>query len=298
MEIAMTSLGAESDRTVAALPEDGTPWKVAGHPRPPVDEGEAALESVDAPAPRGAPHGSERVSVVVADDEKLFLDLLVGVLSRSGKIDVVGAYADAEAAIEASRRLRPKVVILDIELRGNLNGIQAGLLLRNESPDTGIIWLSAYRRPYLPLSFQQQGSAGWGYLLKRSGTDIAVLTSAIDGVAKRLVVLDSQILDSMNRLRDAWIPSLTASQYDILALMAQGFGNAAVAGSLGLPEKSVKAAINQIYRQFRLHGGASAKHRRVEAVLSYLRGGGLALVGGASLPGAGNPAAAAGNVSG
>ncbi|HKX19422.1 MAG TPA: response regulator transcription factor [bacterium] len=270
MEIAKTSLGAENEHVTAALPEDG----------------------------KSAPRGSERVSVIVADDEKLFLDLLVAVLSRSGNIDVVGAYADAEAAIEAARLRHPKVVILDIELRGRLNGIQAGLLIRKESPDTGVIWLSAYTRPYLPLSFQQQTTAGWGYLLKRSGTDAAVLSSAIDGVAKRLVVLDSQILDSMNRLRDAWIPSLTALQYDILALMAQGFGNAAVADSLGLPEKSVKAAINQIYRQFRLHGGVSVKHRRVEAVLSYLRGAGLALAGEAPLRAPGEPAAAAAHVNG
>ena len=271
IESAITSVGVAIEHIPAGLPQDGRPRKPLG----------------DAPTPDGggAPHASERVSVIVADDEKLFRDLLVDVLSRSAKIDVVGAFADAEAAIEAARHRHPKVAILDIELRGNLNGIQAGLLIRKEFPEIGIIWLSAYRRPYLPLSFQQQTAAGWGYLLKRSGTDVAVLTSAIDGVAKRLVVLDSQILDSMNRLRDAWIPSLTASQYDILALMAQGFGNAAVAGSLDLPEKSVKAAINQIYRQFRLHGGASAKHRRVEAVLSYLRGGGLALVGDTPLPG-------------
>lgn len=300
MEIAMTPLGAENDHPVVSLPEDGKPWRLLDGASPAAGGGEAAQDPSETPASdtKSPLQGSERVSVIVADDEKLFLDLLVGVLARSGKINVVGAYADAEAAIEASRQLHPKVVILDIELRGNLNGIQAGLLIRNEFPDTGIIWLSAYRRPYLPLSFQQQTTAGWGYLLKRAGTDVAVLTSAIDGVAKRLVVLDSQILDSMNRLRNAWIPSLTASQYDILALMAQGFGNAAVARSLGLPEKSVKTAINQIYRQFRLHAGVSAKHRRVEAVLSYLRGGGLALVGEPSPSSPGNPAVAVGHVSG
>lgn len=265
MEIAMTSLRAANEHTAGALPEDST----------------------------RAAHASGRVSVIVADRENLFRDLLVGALSRSGKIDVLGAYADAEAAIEAARHLHPQVVVLDIELRGSLNGIQAGLLIRKESPDTGIIWLSACRRPYLPLSFQRQTTAGWGYLLKRSGTDVAVLTAAIDGVANRLVVLDSQISNSMNRLRDAWIPSLTASQYDILALMAQGFSNAAVAGTLGLPEESVKAAINKIYQQFRLHGRVSAKHRRVEAVLSYLQGGGLAMVGDPRLSGPAEPPAAA-----
>jgi len=218
------------------------------------------------------PYSPETIPVIVADDEDLFRDLLSTVLSESGKVNVIGAYPDGEGALEATRRLHPRVVVLDIELRGSLNGIQAGLLMRKEFPDIGIVWLSAYKRPYLPASFQQQTTSGWAYLLKQSGTDVTALVSAIDAVAKGLVVLDSQIADSMNRLLNTWIPALSPSQYDVLALMAQSFGNAAIAKTLELPEKSVEDVINQIYHHLQLNRRTMPKHRRVETVLSYLRG--------------------------
>ena len=212
-----------------------------------------------------------RIQVVIAEDETLYCDLLSGVLAASGRIEVLGAYPDAETTIDATRRLHPQVVVLDIELKGNLNGIQAGLLIRKELPDVGIIWLSAYRRPYLPVGFQHQTATGWAYLLKKSGTDVHTLVAAIDAVAKGLIVLDPAIADSMNRLLKNWTPVLSPAEYDVLALMAQGLGNAAIAQTLQVPEKSVESQINQIYNHLRLTHGA-AKHRRVEAVLTYRRG--------------------------
>jgi len=238
---------------------------------PPADP--AVVSSAAAAPVAPVPMESQSIPVVIADDEDLFRDLLTTVLSESGKVAVLGAYPDAEAAMEATRRLHPKVVVLDIELRGSVNGIHAGLLIRQEFPDIGIVWLSAYKRPYLPASFQQQTTSGWAYLLKQSGTDVTALVAAIDAVAKGFVVLDPQIADSMNRLLNTWIPMLSQPQYDVLSLMAQGFGNAAAARALGLPEKSVEGIVNQIYHHLQLDR-RSAKHRRVETVLRYLRGNG------------------------
>lgn len=218
--------------------------------------------------------GVERIRVVLAAPEDLFRDLLSTVLVASGKVAVVGAYPDAETAMDATRRLHPKVVVLDIETKGSLNGIQAGLLIRKEFPDVGIVWLSAQKRPYLPVSFQQQPAAGWAYLLKQSGTNVTALVAAVDAVAKGLVVLDAQIAESMNRLLNTWTPVLSPSQYDVLALMAQGFSNAAVAKAIDLPEKSVEGLINQIYRHLQLNSRTDSKHRRVETVLRYVRGAG------------------------
>ncbi|HEV2359887.1 MAG TPA: response regulator transcription factor [bacterium] len=233
----------------------------------------AALESPQGGGPHEGATASERIQIVVVDDEDLFRDLLSSVLSASGNVDVIGAFPDAETAMEATRRLHPRVVVLDIELSGSLNGIQAGLLIQKEFPDIGIVWLSAYKRPYLPVSFQQQMTSGWAYLLKKSGTNVRTLAAAIDGVARGLVVLDPEIAGSIHRLLNAWIPPLSPSQYDVLALMAQGLGNAAIAQALHLPEKSVESQVNQIYHHLRLHRGVDAKHRRVEAVLRYLREG-------------------------
>lgn len=214
----------------------------------------------------------DRIQIILAEDEALYRDLLSGVLARSGRIEVLGAYPDAETTIEATRRLHPRVVVLDIELGGALNGIQAGLLIRKEFPDVGIIWLSAYKRPYLPVAFQHQTATGWAYLLKKSGTDVHTLAAAIEAVAKGLIVLDPAIADSMNRLLKNWTPVLSPAEYDVLALMAQGLGNAAIAQTLQVPEKSVESQINQIYHHLRLTHRAGAKHRRVEAVLTYMRG--------------------------
>ncbi len=214
----------------------------------------------------------ERIRVVLAESEDLFRDLLSTVLVASGKVAVVGAYPDAEAAVDATRRVHPKVVVLDIETKGALNGIQAGLLIRKEFPDIGIVWLSAHKRPYLPVSFQQQPASGWAYLLKQSGTNVTALVAAVEAVAKGLVVLDAQIAESMTRLLNDWTPVLSPSQYDVLALMAQGFSNAAVAKAIDLPEKSVEGLINQIYQHLQLNSRTASKHRRVETVLRYMRG--------------------------
>ena len=269
-----------------AVPPSADPTVVAGDPA-------SCAAPVPAVAPRRDPQAQvvqvggqpdhaaavrESIPVVIADDEDLFRDLLSTVLSESGKVAVLGAYHDAEAAMDATRRLHPKVIVLDIELRGSVNGIQAGLLIRQEFPDVGIVWLSAYARPYLPVSFQQQTTSGWAYLLKQSGTDVTALVAAIDAVAKGFVVLDPQIAESMNRLLNTWIPMLSQPQYDVLSLMAQGFANPAVARALGLPEKSVEGIINQIYHHLQLNP-RTAKHRRVETVLRYLRGSGAPAAG-------------------
>lgn len=259
-----------TDPTTAILPAGGPqPHPGVAMASPQV----AALESPQGGGPHEGATASERIQIVVVDDEDLFRDLLSSVLSASGNVDVIGAFPDAETAMEATRRLHPRVVVLDIELSGSLNGIQAGLLIQKEFPDIGIVWLSAYKRPYLPVSFQQQMTSGWAYLLKKSGTNVRTLAAAIDGVARGLVVLDPEIAASIHRLLNAWIPPLSPSQYDVLALMAQGLGNAAIAQALHLPEKSVESQVNQIYHHLRLHRGVDAKHRRVEAVLRYLREG-------------------------
>lgn len=237
-------------------------------------------DATDTPSPEGdetawEPEMEEspaRISVVIVDEENLRRALLVAALASTEKIDIVGAFADAETAIDAVRRLRPRVVVLEIELRGALDGIQAGLLLRKEFPGIGIVWLSARKRPYIPVSFQE--TTGWAYLLKTSGTDVRNVAVAVDGVANGFVVLDPEIAAAMNRLRTAWIPRLSTLEYDVLALMAQGLNNTGIAQALGLSQQVVTRQINEIYGQLGLgERGATDRHRRVQAVLAFLRAG-------------------------
>jgi DNA-binding NarL/FixJ family response regulator/GGDEF domain-containing protein len=212
-----------------------------------------------------------RISVIIVDNEDLSRALLGAALLGTGNIDIVGAFADGEAALGAVRRLRPQVVVLEVALPGALDGIQTALLVRREFPDVGIVWLSAYSRPYFPFSFQS--TTGWAYLLETSGTDVRSLAAAIDAVANGFVVLDPEVAAIMNRLRNTWIPRLSTSQHDVLALMAQGLSNAGIAQALDVSEQFVSGQVTQIYRHLRLRRRGGVKHRRMQAVLAYLRGG-------------------------
>ncbi len=254
------NLRAEGSRQVAAdLP--GLPDR-AGTPRS--ESHEILREPVAEKSPA-------RISVIIVDDDDLGRTLLAAALSGTENIDIVGAFADAETAIDAVRRLRPQVVVLEIELHGALDGIQAGLRLRKEFPDVGIAWLSPIKRPYIPVSFQQ--TTGWAYLLKTSGFDVRNVAAAIDGVANGFVVLDPEIAAVMNRLRQAWIPRLSTSEHDVLALIAQGLSNVGIARALELSEQAVTRQINEIYRRLGLGGRGTDRHQRVQAVLAYLRAG-------------------------
>ena len=248
--------------TASNVPADGSQQLAAASL--PSESGERSREPV-------AEVTHARISVIIVDEDDLGRALLAAALSGAGKIDVVGAFADAEAAIDAVRRLHPRVVVMEIELRGALDGIQAGLQLRKEFPGIGIAWLSASKRPYIPLSFQQ--TTGWAYLLKTSGSDVRNVAAAIEGVANGFVVLDPEIATAMNRLRQAWIPRLSTLEYDVLALMAQGLSNFGIAQALELSEQAVTRQINEIYRRLELGGRGSDRHRRVQAVLAYLRAG-------------------------
>lgn len=240
-------------------------WHAAADPGPLPPEGNGT------PREPVAVESRVRISVVIVDEEDLGRALLAAALSATENIDIVGVFADAETAIDAVRRLHPQVVVLEIELRGAIDGLQAGLLLRKAFPDIGIVWLSSYKRPYVPMSFQQ--TTGWAYLLKTSGSDVRNVAAAIDAVANGFVVLDPEIAAAMNRLRQAWIPRLNILEYDVLALMAQGLSNVGIAQALELPQQVVTRQINEIYRRLGLTGRGTDRYRRVQAVLAYLRAG-------------------------
>lgn len=233
--------------------------------------GSPSAEGNERPREPVAEESPARISVIIVDEDDLGRALLAAALSGTENIDVVGAFTDAETAIDAVRRLRPRVVVLEIELRGALDGIQAGLLLRKEFPDIGIVWLSAYKRPYIPLTFMQ--TTAWGYLLKTSGSDVRNVAAAIDSVAHGFVVLDPGIATAMNRLRQAWIPRLSTLEYDVLALMAQGLSNVGIAQVLDLSQQAVTRQVNEVYWRLGLGGRGTERHRRVQAVLAYLRAG-------------------------
>ena len=108
------------------------------------------------------------VKVLIVEDEGLFRDMLKISLGSIPNLEVVDAVSDGEAAIEAANRLLPDVVLMDIELGREPNGIAAGLAIKEENSSIGIIVLSAHReREYLSLVTKDE-FAGWSYLLKQA----------------------------------------------------------------------------------------------------------------------------------
>ena len=210
------------------------------------------------------------VRILIVEDEGLFRDMLKISLGSLPDLEVVGAVSDGIAAVEAAGRLLPDVVLMDIELGCDPNGIAAGRAIKEEHPDIGIIILSAHKeREYITLMAVQEMS-GWSYLLKQSVTDAEALLRAIAGTASGLVVMDPSVVEGMRPRQGSLTAVLTPRQQEVLAMMAQGFNNSAIAKQLVLGTKSVENYINAIYQELGLnHNGAL--HPRVQAVLSYIR---------------------------
>ncbi len=211
------------------------------------------------------------VNVMLVEDEGLFRDMLKISLGAVPNMEVVAAVADGNAAIDAANRYNPDVILMDIELGSDPNGINAGRCIKSEHPDMVIVILSSHReRQYLGLISQEE-SSGWSYLLKQSVSDAGALARAIEGAASGLVVMDPTVVNSMKPSPGSLTTGLTPRQQEVLTMMAQGYNNAAIAEKLVLGTKSVENYINAIYQELNLsHNGPL--HPRVQAVLSYIRG--------------------------
>lgn len=212
-----------------------------------------------------------RLRVVLVEDEGLLRDLLRVSLSQSGKIDVVGAFADGESALQDAPALRPDVAVLDIRLGAGPNGVQVGLRLRRALPGVGIVLLSNYREPAFLHGVPDGEAAGWSYLLKSSVTDLATLVRAVEGAASGLMVLDPRLIQAARAQSGGALARLTPRQFEILELMAQGLTNEGIASRLNLSLKTVANQINGLYQELGIDRTDSSLQPRVQAVLTYLR---------------------------
>ena len=135
--------------------------------------------------------------VLIVEDESLFRDMLKISLGAIENLNVVDAVPDGAAAVDAADRLLPDVVLMDIELGGEPDGISAGRAIKDDHPEIGIVILSAHKeREYMNLVGTQEIS-GWSYLLKQSVTDAEARTRAIEGTAAGFVVMDPAVMDDM-----------------------------------------------------------------------------------------------------
>lgn len=215
------------------------------------------------------------VRVVLAEDNYLVREGVTKLLAAEEDIEVAAACADYPSLMDAVDAHKPDVVVTDIRMppTGKDEGIRAANELRDRCPDMGVVVLSQHSDPSYALSFLEKGSRGRAYLLKERVSDLDQLADAIREVATGGSVIDPVVVDALvaarSRAADSPMRTLTPRETEILAEMAKGKNNAAVAASLVLSERAVEKHINSIFSKLGLSQETDV-HRRVKAVLLFL----------------------------
>lgn len=210
------------------------------------------------------------IRVVIVEDEPLFLDLILERMDRDPRLRVVATYTDMPTAQAEALTHHPTAALVDVHLGPRDNGVKLGLTWRRLQPGLGIVLVSNFRNPeYLRLVPRHQLD-GWGYLLKKTVLSREDLWHAIDAVTQGLLVLDPEVVAGVPLFFDPVAPDLSPRQWQILALMADGYSNQAIADQLNLAEKSVENHINTLYQLLHIDRTNSAVNSRVQAVRYYL----------------------------
>jgi DNA-binding NarL/FixJ family response regulator len=210
--------------------------------------------------------------VVIAEDQALMLEGLALLLERDGA-EVVGRATDAPELIRKVNAHRPDLVVADIRMPPGLadDGLQAALKIRADHPGTAVLLLSQHVNRAYATELIEAGTVGVGYLLKQRVANFAAFSADVHRVAEGGCVLDSGgVAAVMARpRRDAVLEQLTPRQLEVLALMAEGRSNGAIAESLTLTTKAVVRHVSHIYDTLGLEP-TDEDHRRVLAVVRYL----------------------------
>ena len=213
------------------------------------------------------------LSVVVAEDDLLTREGLRSLLSTVADLDVVAVCSDYDALMAAVEEHVPDVVLTDIRMppTGTDEGVRAGDQLRRTHPRIGVVVLSQYDDPEFALALLDRGSAGRAYLLKERMSHPEQLVAAIRAVADGSSVIDPKVVDALVRGRNARSPLavLSPREREVLAEMASGKDNTAIAGTLFLTVRAVEKNINSIFTKLDLAAEAEI-HKRVKAVLVHL----------------------------
>ncbi len=212
--------------------------------------------------------------IVIADDAVLLREGAARLLEEAG-FEVVAQAGDAEDLLRKVRAHTPDVAIIDVRMPPDNvdDGLRAALTIRDELPDVGILMLSQYVEDRYLGELLAGGAEGVGYLLKDRLADVDRLTEAVQRVAAGGSVLDPEVVAQMlGRSREAGpLDSLTDRERDVLGRMAEGRTNRAIAEELFVSERAVERHVTSIFAKLDLPAGEQ-DHRRVLAVLAYLRG--------------------------
>jgi DNA-binding NarL/FixJ family response regulator len=215
------------------------------------------------------------IRVALAEDNVLLREGISRLVDAHGDLELVGVASDLPELLALIEAENPDVVITDIRMppTGTDEGIQAAAWLREHRPHVGVVVLSQYTAPAYALALLEEGSAGRAYLLKERVAGIDELVVAISTVAAGGSVIDPAVVDELVNARSARRSSdltwLTPRESEILAEMAQGKSNSAIAAALNVSERAVEKHTNSIFSKLGLTEEKDV-NRRVKAVLLYL----------------------------
>jgi DNA-binding NarL/FixJ family response regulator len=212
--------------------------------------------------------------IVIAEDSVLLREGAVRLLADAG-FDVVGQAGDGEELLRKVRAHKPDVAVVDIRMPPTHvdEGLKAARVIREELPGTGVLVLSQYVEERYAVELLADGADGVGYLLKDRIAEIDRFVDAVRRVGEGGSVLDPEVVAHMlgRRERDDPLESLTPREREVLALMAEGRTNRAIASELMVSERAVERHVTSIFVKLDLPAGQN-DHRRVLAVLTYLGG--------------------------
>jgi DNA-binding NarL/FixJ family response regulator len=213
------------------------------------------------------------VRVVIADDSVLLREGVSRLLAETG-FEVVGQAGDVDELLREVAQTAPDVAIIDIRMPPTHTdeGLRAARELRNRYPSLGILVLSQYVRPSYAFELLADDARGVGYLLKDRVSDLRELAGAVERVGMGGSVLDpsvvAQLVGRRRRGHDP-IDDLTEREREVLALVAEGRSNRAIAERLVITERTVEKHVRSILMKLRIPESQD-DHRRVLAVLAYL----------------------------
>ncbi|AWK10192.1 DNA-binding response regulator [Streptomyces spongiicola] len=209
---------------------------------------------------------------MLAEDSVLLREGLIGLLSRCGN-EVVAAVGDAEALVAAVEEHAPDIVVTDVRMPPGFQdeGLHAAVRLRETRPTLPVLVLSQYvQRTYASELLDSGDGSGVGYLLKDRVGQVEAFVDALHEVADGGTVVDPEVVRQLLRRRRDPLERLTPREREVLALIAEGKSNGAIAKELVVSEAAIGKHISSILTKLDLPP-TDETHRRVLAVLTYLR---------------------------
>lgn len=227
--------------------------------------------------PLGAPATARQtgpVRIVLAEDSVLLREGLTRLLAEAGHT-VVAAVDHADAVVPTVLEHRPDVAVVDVRMppTSTDDGLRAALAARREVPGLPVLVLSQYVEAAYARDLLADGARAVGYLLKDRVQDLDELTDALERVRAGGSALDPEVVAQLMVAgrRDDRLAALTPREREVLALMAEGRSNAAIAERLVVSAGAVEKHVGNVFAKLGLHA-SDGDHRRVLAVLAWLDG--------------------------